>query len=121
RLAWECMLASRTMKRRIRRPAIGFAYIAGIAVLGGLRCDHVFVGLLGFLDLYNEKTRLFLAQFFPFIATGAIFDSMRYVYWPAIDGRVHVAGPYLLEREWFGIGGQTPNEWLDAHRNAALD
>ena len=109
------------MKRRILPPLIGLTYITVIAALGGLRSDHVVIGLLGLLDLYNEKTRLFLAQFFPFIATGAIFDSMRYFYWPAIEGRVHVAGPYLLERDWFGIGGQTPNEWLDAHHNAPLD
>ena len=120
-LAREWLLPSRTMKRRILPPAIGLAYIAVIAAAGGLRPDHVFIGLLGLLDLYNEKTRLFLAQFFPFIATGVIFDSMRYFYWPAIDGRVHVAAPYLFERNWFGIGGQTPNEWLDAHHTAALD
>ncbi|HEX9604581.1 MAG TPA: phosphatase PAP2 family protein [Myxococcales bacterium] len=120
-LAREWLLPSRTMKRRIGPPAVGLAYVAVIAALGGLRPDHVFIGLLGLLDLYNEKTRLFLAQFFPFIATGAIFDSMRYFYWPAIDGRVHVAGPYLLERDWFGIGGQTPNEWMDAHHTPALD
>lgn len=120
-LAREWLLPSRTMKRRILPPVAGLAYIAVIAVLGGLRPDHVFIGLLGLLDLYNEKTRLFLAQFFPFIATGVIFDSMRYFYWPAVDGRVHVAGPYLFERRWFGIGGLTPNEWLDAHHTPALD
>jgi len=120
-LAREWLLPSRAMKRRILPPVAGLAYIAAIALLGGLRADHVLIGLLGLLDLYNEKTRLFLSQFFPFIATGVIFDSMRYVYWPAIDGRVHVAGPYLFERRWFGIGGLTPNEWLDAHHTAALD
>jgi membrane-associated phospholipid phosphatase len=120
-LAREWLLPSRTMKRRILPPLIGLTYVTVIAALGGLRSDHVVIGLLGLLDLYNEKTRLFLAGFFPFMATGAIFDSMRYVYWPAIEGRVHVAGPYLFEREWFGIGGQTPNEWLDAHHNVALD
>jgi membrane-associated phospholipid phosphatase len=46
---------------------------------------------------------------------------MRYFYWPAIDGRVHVAQPYLLERKWFGVGGHTPNEWLDVHHNPVLD
>lgn len=120
-LAREWLLPSRMMKRRILPPAIGLAYIAVIALLGGLRSDHVLVGLLGLLDLYNEKTRLFLTRFFPFIATGVIFDSMRYFYWPAIQGRVHVAEPYLLERKWFAIGGRTPNEWLDAHHGAALD
>jgi len=109
------------MKRRLLPPAIGFAYIAVIGVLGGLRSDHVVVGLLGLLDLYNEKSRLFLTRFFPFVATGAIYDSMRYYYWPAIAGRVHVAGPYLLERDWFGIGGLTPNEWFDKHPHPMLD
>ena len=120
-LAREWLLPSRTMKRRLLPPAIGFAYIAVIGALGGLRTDHVVVGLLGLLDLYNEKSRLFLTRFFPFIATGAIYDSMRYYYWPAIAGRVHVAGPYLLERHWFGIGGLTPNEWFDAHPHPMLD
>ncbi len=109
------------MKRRILPPAIGLLYIAAVGLLGGLRSDHVLVGLLGFLDLYNEKTRRFLSAFLPFIATGAVYDSMRYFYWPGIAGRVHVAGPYLLERSWFGIGGQTPNEWFAAHHSAALD
>jgi inositol phosphorylceramide synthase catalytic subunit len=120
-LAREWLLPSRTMKRRVLPAAIGLAYIAVIGLLGGLRGDHVFVGLLGLLDLYNEKSRLFLAQFFPFIATGAIYDSMRYYYWAGIEGRVHVAGPYQLELSWFGIGGRTPNEWLDAHHNPMLD
>jgi inositol phosphorylceramide synthase catalytic subunit len=120
-LAQEWLLPSRTMKRRLWPPALGFAYIGVVAALGGLRADHVLIGLLGLLDLYNERTRLFLRQFLPFIATGVIFDSMRYFYWPAIEGRVHVAGPYLFERRWFGIGGLTPNEWFDAHRTPVLD
>jgi membrane-associated phospholipid phosphatase len=120
-IAREWLLPSRTMRRRILPPAIGLVYIAVVGLLGGLRFDHVFVGLLGFLDLYNEKTRQFLRDFFPFIATGAIYDSMRYFYWPGIAGRVRVEGPYLLERSWFGIGGQTPNEWFAAHHWPALD
>jgi inositol phosphorylceramide synthase catalytic subunit len=120
-LAREWLLPSRTMKRRLWPLAVGLGYIGLVGALGGLRSDHVFIGLLAVLDLYNEKSRLFLAQFFPFIATGAIYDSMRYFYWQGIDGRVHVAAPYLLERSWFGIGGLTPNEWLDVHRSRALD
>jgi membrane-associated phospholipid phosphatase len=109
------------MKRRILPPAAGLVYIAVIGLLGGLRADHVFVGLLGMLDLYNEKTRRFLREFVPFIATGAIFDSMRYFYWEGIAGRVHVAGPYFFEKRWLGIGGQTLNEWFAVHHWAALD
>jgi membrane-associated phospholipid phosphatase len=117
----EWLLPSREMKRRILPPAIGLVYIAAIGLCGGLRGDHVLIGLLGMLDLYNEKTRAFLRGFFPFIATGAIFDSMRYFYWEGIAGRVHVAGPYLFEKHWFGVGGQTWNEWFAVHHWPALD
>jgi len=102
-------------------PAIGAGYIAAIGLLGGLRGDHVFIGLLGLLDLYNEKTRLFLRRFLPFIATGVIYDSMRYFYWPGIAGRVHVEEPYRFEQAWFGAGGRTLNEWFLAHHWPALD
>ncbi|MGZ6123819.1 MAG: phosphatase PAP2 family protein [Myxococcales bacterium] len=120
-VAREWLLPSRTLKRRLWPPLIGVAYIALVAVLGGLRGDHVFVGLLGLLDLYNEKTRLFLRRFLPFIATGVIYDSMRYFYWPAIAGRVHVEEPYRFERAVFGVAGGTPNEWFLSHHWAALD
>jgi membrane-associated phospholipid phosphatase len=120
-LAREWLLPSRGMQRRLWPPALGLLYIAAVGLLGGLRIDHVLVGLLGLLDLYNERTRSFLRQFFPFILTGAIYDSMRYFYWPAIQGRVEVAGPYLLERSWFGIGALTPNEWFLEHQWVALD
>jgi len=52
------------MKRRLLPPAIGFAYIAVIGVLGGLRSDHVFAGCRA-AHLYNEKSRLFLTRSFP--------------------------------------------------------
>ncbi len=117
----EWLLPSRAMHRRLWPPAVGLVYIAAVGLLGGLRGDHVLVGLLGFLDLYNEKSRLFLKLFFPFMLTGAIFDSMRYYYWQGIAGRVHVAEPYLLERSWFGVGGRTLNEIFLAHHWDTLD
>src|SRR5450432_1781178 len=90
--AWrEWLLPAGGMKRRILPPAIGLVYIALVGMLGGLRSDHVLIGLLGFLDLYNYQSRRFLRAFFPFILTGAVFDSMRYFYWAGITGRVHVA------------------------------
>jgi membrane-associated phospholipid phosphatase len=117
----EWLLPSRTMPRRLWPPALGLLYIAAVALLGGLRADHVLIGLLGLLDLYNEKSRLFLAVFLPFILTGVVFDSMRYFYWQGIEGRVHVAEPYLLERAWFGVGGRTLNEIFLEHHWPALD
>jgi membrane-associated phospholipid phosphatase len=115
------LLPSSAMSRRLWLPLIGLAYIATIAVLGGLTRDHILLGMLGLLDVYNEKTRLFLRTFLPFIATGAIFDSMRYFYWDAIEGRVHVADPYLFDRAWFGVGGRTLNEYFVDHHWAIAD
>ncbi|HJW76229.1 MAG TPA: phosphatase PAP2 family protein [Thermoleophilia bacterium] len=117
--AW--LLPSRSMQRRLWLPVLGLLYIATVGLMGGLRGDHVLVGLLGFLDLYNEKSRLFLRLFFPFMLTGVIYDSMRYYYWQGIAGRVHVAEPYLLERAWFGVGGRTLNEVFLAHHGVVLD
>ena len=109
------------MKRRWWPPAIGLGYIALVWMLGGMRRDHVMIGMLGFLDLYNERTRRFLWTFLPFMLTGVIFDSMRYYYAAGIDGRVHVAEPYMFERRWFGIGGQTLNEIFVEHHWVAAD
>ena len=59
---------------------VGVGYIAVIFILGGLRPDHVYMGMLCLLDYYNRRTRLFLTYFFPFILTGVVFDSMRYFF-----------------------------------------
>jgi membrane-associated phospholipid phosphatase len=119
--ARDWLLPSRTMPRRAWPPLLGLLYIAVVAALGGLTRDHVLLGALGFLDLYNEKARLFLNTFFPFILTGVVFDSMRYFYVPLIDGRVHTAEPYQLERAWFAVGGRTLNEIFQERHWAVLD
>jgi membrane-associated phospholipid phosphatase len=109
------------MPRRAWPVALGLCYVAAIAALGGLRSDHFLLGLLGLLDLYNERSRLFLRSFFPFVLTGVLFDSLRYFYVPGVEGRVHTSGPYLLERAWFGVGGRTPNELFQVWHGALLD
>jgi membrane-associated phospholipid phosphatase len=109
------------MPRRLWPPAVGLAYIAAVGLLGGLRGDHVLVGLLGFLDVYNEKSRLLLKLFFPFMLTGIVFDSMRYFYWAGVGGRVHVVEPYEFDRRAFGVGGKTLNEIFAEHHAPALD
>lgn len=117
--AKEVVLPSSTMKRRIWPIAVGLAYIAAIWFLGGLKDRHVYMGLLGFLDAYNERSRRFLKYFFPFMLTGVVYDSMRYYYWWGIEGHIHVAEPYLIEKSLFGImeGGKllTPNEYFQIH------
>lgn len=120
-LARVWLLPALAMPRRWWPPAIGVAYVAVVGVLGGLTRDHVLLGSLGFLDLYNQKTRQFLRTFVPFIATGIVFDSMRYFYWPVIEGRIHMVEPYVLDRTWFGIDGGTLNEYFALHHWAIAD
>jgi inositol phosphorylceramide synthase catalytic subunit len=115
------LLPSSSMKRTIWPIIIGGSYVALIATLGGLRPDHILMGLLPLLDLYNEKTRLFLQLFFPFILTGIVYDFMRYFYWQGISGRVHVADPYYRDLFWFGYHQITPNEFFQIHTSVAAD
>lgn len=131
----EVLLPSRTMKRRMWPIALGLGYILIIWLLGfvndpyilvnGLKARHVMMGLLGLLDAYNERTRRFLKYFFPFMLTGIVYDSMRYYYWRGIEGHIHIAEPYYLEKALFGIneGGKilSPNEFFQIHTWMAAD
>jgi len=119
------LLPSRAMNRRLWPLFVGAGYITIIGALGGLKAQHVVIGSLALLDLYNERARAFLKYFLPFILTGVIYDSMRYYYWWGIEGHIHVAEPYFLEKSLFGItsGGKvlTPNEYFDLNHTTALD
>lgn len=119
--ARDWFLPDKNMTRRAWPLMMGFGYIAAISILGGLRADHVYIGMLCLLDSYNNRTRQFLKYFFPFILTGAVFDSMRYFYWQGVSGHIHVAEPYFRDKAWFGIGGLTPNEFWDQHISTGLD
>ena len=120
-LSRDWLLPSRTMPRRLWPPAIGVAYVAVIGALGGLHASNVAIGVLCLLDAYNPNTRRFLRVFWPFIATGALYDSLRFYLDAATAGRIHVAGPYLLEREWFGTGTHTLNEVFATHHWVIAD
>ena len=56
----------------------------------------------------------------PFILFGLLYDSMRY-YPNYLFGTIDIRGIYETEREWFGIGGLTPNEWWAVHAVPVLD
>jgi hypothetical protein len=115
------LLPSATMERSALAPLIGLAYVLSIAGIGRLTPANVFLGALGFLDVYNARTRQFLRTFLPCIITGAIYDSFRFVMPPLIDGRIHVLGPYVIDRTLFGVGGGTLNEVFVRHHWAAAD
>jgi membrane-associated phospholipid phosphatase len=121
----EWLLPSQTMKRRFWPILLGLGYIGIIEILGGLRPDHVLLGLLPWLDAYNEKTRLFLRYFTPLILTGVVYDTMRYYYWEGVAGHIHVDGPFYRDLAWFGVhdGAEvvTPNEYFLRHPQFILD
>jgi len=110
------------MKRRFWPLLVGISYILLIYVLGGLRVDHVVIGLLSLLDYYNIRTRLFLKYFLAFILTGVVYDFMRYFYWEAISREyIYVKEPYYRDLAWFGIQGLTPNEFFQKHHWPFVD
>ena len=124
-LLGQWLLPSLTLERRIWPLALGALYVLTIYSLGGLQFSHVLMGCLSILDLYNEKTRLYLKYFFPFMLTGIVFDSMRYYYWSGVEGHIHVREPYEYEKLLFGIrDGQrlvTPNEYFEFRIFKPLD
>jgi membrane-associated phospholipid phosphatase len=123
------LLPAREISRPLWPIALGIIYILSIRTLGGLTLDHFALASLCFFYNFNEKSRLFLKLFFPFILTGVIYDSMRYFYWQGISGNIHVKEPYFRELYWFGISMPlrdghtllTPNEFFAAHPYKILD
>jgi membrane-associated phospholipid phosphatase len=60
----------------------------------------------------------------PIILTGVLYDAQRYL-GQAVRGVPHVAEPYLLEKQLFGVpspnGALTLNEWFGLHLHPVLD
>ena len=104
--------------------AVG-AYWACVALLGGFRGDHLFVGFLVLGLAYSGgRGRRVLNFLLPLILTAVVYDAQRYAH-AVLPRRIHTSGLYKLERTLFGIPtGEsriTPNEWLLDHLHPALD
>lgn len=126
------MLAFRERVERYRRapafyrrelPLICAAYlgIAGFAA-HDLRPEHLLAVALALgLSFFSDGSRKLARVGLPFLLWVAVYDSMRW-YADAIRSPViHIHEPYDFDLRWFGIGGQTPNEWLQQHTAAVLD
>jgi membrane-associated phospholipid phosphatase len=109
------------MRRRLWPLAIGATYLAVVCALGDLHTSNLAIGALVVLDAYNPNTRRFLRVFWPFIATGALYESLRYYLVMATAGRIHVAELYRLDRAWFGTGTHTLNEVFATHHWVVAD
>lgn len=101
------------------------AYFAWFYYFVGLRSEHIFLFFF-ILALYyaHLTTRRFLFAFAVFIAYWVIYDSMRVL--PNYEvNPIHVAEPYGLEKNWFGLGTPegrvTLNEYFKAHHTPFWD
>jgi membrane-associated phospholipid phosphatase len=100
-------------------------YWLTLAGLGGLRGDHLAVGLLALALSYGGPRAAEALRFaVPLVLTGVVYDSRQFLP-DSWRGAVHVAGPYLLEKRLFGIATQagvvTPCEWWQRHTHPVLD
>lgn len=101
------------------------AYWSALWLVGGLRMDHVNIGLATLaLSYLGRPAWSFLIFIFPGILTVTIYDSMRF-YSDSLRGMIRIAEPYLFDKKFFGIptaqGVLTPNEWLQLHTHWSLD
>jgi hypothetical protein len=100
---------------------LSVAYLLLAAWLIGYKPDQlVLVVLFNTLFYLSGVTRRFILGFSIFIFFWILFDSMKafpnYRY-----NTVHIEDLYRLDRQWFGIGGATINEYWLAHRTTLLD
>ncbi|HTR29793.1 MAG TPA: phosphatase PAP2 family protein [Puia sp.] len=100
---------------------LSVAYLLLAAWLIGFKPEQVVLaGLFNTLFYLSGATRRFILGFTVFIVFWILFDSMKafpnYRY-----NTVHIESIYRLDRQWFGIGGATVNEYWLAHRTTVLD
>lgn len=123
--AWTRCWEGLTPKQRAAPLIFVIIYWLTIFALGGLRSDHFVMGATILVLAYGGPwARAFYGFAIPFIATGIIYDSMRF-YADSIRGPIHVVEPYEFDKKFFGIttaqGVLTPNEWFQLHLHPALD
>lgn len=101
------------------------SYVALMAVLVGLKPEHLFiVGLFNICFFLGSQTRRFILAFSIFIVYGIVYDLMR-IYPNYLVNAVDIQGLFNLERSLFGIPAGntilTPNQYLELHHNTFLD
>ena len=107
-------------------PLFCVAYCGMLRALGGLGLEHfVICALLLFFALFSDRSRRFARVVFPFLLYAIVYDSMRWYEDYIRSPIVHLSEPYDFDKRFFpihdGSAVLTPNEWLQAHTNKALD
>jgi membrane-associated phospholipid phosphatase len=122
---WPTWWRSLTPARKFLPLVLILAYWGALVSLGGLRGDHLNLGITMLALAYAGRIAEPLGRFlFPVFMTGVIYDSQRF-YSDYIRGPVHVSEPYSFDKRFFGIatpqGILTPNEWWQLHTHWGLD
>jgi inositol phosphorylceramide synthase catalytic subunit len=122
---WPVWWREQSATSRYFPAAFFIVYWAALYALGGLRSDHINIGVIVMALSYGGRDlRTLRAFLMPLILTGIIYDSQRF-YEDYIRGPIHVTEPYNFDKFFFGInteGGRlTPNEWWQLHTNWVLD
>ncbi|TMA28913.1 MAG: inositol phosphorylceramide synthase [Deltaproteobacteria bacterium] len=103
-------------------PIFGTVYLAVLLALGGLGPEHLLLVALALaLSLWSESSRRIARIGLPYLLYGLVYDSMRWYEDYIRSPIIHVREPYDFDLRFFGIHGQTPNEWFQQHTSAALD
>ena len=82
----------------------------------------LFLVLAPALAWWNDRTRRLLWGLYPFALLGLVYDAMRLVSRLGVTPeRLHICDLRALEARWFGVGGNTAQDWFQAHSSPVLD
>lgn len=91
------------------------AYFAWFGGVVGLRAEHTALWIVNTIALfYSEKSRSWVKLSAVWSIYWIIYDSLRVVPNYTVNA-VHIRDLYDFDKKWFGISGQTLNEWCAAH------
>ena len=100
------------------------AYWSVLAVIGGLRIEHVLLGIVVWVFAYSTRwSRSFFLEMLPYIAVGVGYDSVRYLR-PVAVTVDRVIGCWLRDVDALffpGPRGLSLQEWMVQHHTPTLD
>lgn len=107
---------------RIGIPLLCAVYLLALCFLGGPRPEHFIAVVIALvLALWSDGTRRVAHVGLPYLLYALVYDSMRFYEDYIRSPVIHVHEPYEFDLRFFGIHGQTPNEWLQLHTSRLLD
>ena len=111
------------MMARLHAPLPMIAWALWRTASSGWRWDALlFLVLAPALAWSGARTRKLFWGLYPFAVLALVYDGMRFVARVGVTPeRVHVCDLRALDARWFGAGGRTVHDWLQAHSSPILD